>query len=40
MPLIQAKAIPRYYFDDSDSLYIELNGFSDVSELSLCCCSL
>ena len=40
MPLLQAKAIPRYYFADSDSLYIELCGFSDVSEFSLCCCSL
>ena len=41
IPLLEDKAISRYYFADSDSLCIEFYGFSDVvSEFNLCCCSL
>ena len=32
IPLLWAKAIPRYYFADSDAVDIELHGFSDASE--------
>ena len=32
IPLLRAKAIPRYYFADSDAVDIELHGFSDASE--------
>ena len=32
IPLFRAKAIPRYYFADSDAIDIELHGFSDASE--------
>ena len=30
IPLLQAKAIPRYYFTDTDAVGIELHGFSDA----------